>query len=458
MRKLLVKVVILALISSFGMTSCNSETDYTTTNYGSNHCAVTYMLLGTLYRDIHTQNSSGKDSVYTTTMSGSQYMLYIDQYKGEIYNPDSLPLGTRTDKVVFSSVSYDGILAYRTENGTDTLYSTGDTIDFTNPRLFTCFSYSGSAKKTYTVHINVHQVNTEAFVWNQVHQGLNHLQALTSQRAFYKGDTIYVFALADNAPVRIAMPIKENVASSIVDTLSLAGFKPENVQQFGNKFYTLENGVVMTSSDGAAWTAANTTFTADALVAVSSTMIFATKEGKMYHSEDAVNWELDEIESHADKLPTSAFTSAWAPMLFNENFEYLICGGTNADGNVEWRKVIDNKGHNTEPWSLYQFGEEKAYPYPAGPNVQILAYDSKMFAMGTEGDTLSLFYVSTDMGRTWRPQRNSYQHPHAIKASNFSWAIDDEKYIWIICGGSGEIWRGRINRLGFQPNQTAFTE
>ena len=37
-------------------------------------------------------------------------------------------------------------------------------------------------------------------------------------------------------------------------------------------------------------------------------------------------------------------------------------------------------------------------------------------------------------------------------------AIDKDKYMWIFCGGSGDIWRGRINRLGFKNNQTSFTQ
>ena len=81
-----------------------------------------------------------------------------------------------------------------------------------------------------------------------------------------------------------------------------------------------------------------------------------------------------------------------------------------------------------------------------------------MLALGCENDTLSLFYLSDDAGRTWIPQHTGYVHPTAIAAAGFSVVVDEDNYIWIFCSGSGDIWRGRLNRLGFQSQQTKFTE
>ena len=27
---------------------------------------------------------------------------------------------------------------------------------------------------------------------------------------------------------------------------------------------------------------------------------------------------------------------------------------------------------------------------------------------------------------------------------------DDENYIWLYCNGTGQVWRGRLNRLGWK--------
>jgi hypothetical protein len=29
-------------------------------------------------------------------------------------------------------------------------------------------------------------------------------------------------------------------------------------------------------------------------------------------------------------------------------------------------------------------------------------------------------------------------------------AADDSNYLWVVLGGSGQIWRGRLNRLGWE--------
>ena len=145
-------------------------------------------------------------------------------------------------------------------------------------------------------------------------------------------------------------------------------------------------------------------------------------------------------------------------MNFNSNFEYILMAGTTSQGNVEWKKTLDKTGSNDEPWSLYNTNADDSYVYPAKGESQMIGYDGKTLALTTEGDTLSLFYLTSDAGRTWKQQRSSYLHPSGIYATSFSCAVDKDKYIWIFCGGSGAIWRGRINRLAFADNQKAFTE
>ena len=40
----------------------------------------------------------------------------------------------------------------------------------------------------------------------------------------------------------------------------------------------------------------------------------------------------------------------------------------------------------------------------------------------------------------------------------FTMTVDDDNYIWIICGGTGKTWRGRLNRLGWADKGTASGE
>lgn len=455
MRKPQSGAIAIMLGLALSLTACNDST--TTTGDESTDCAITSMTLGSLLRRVTTATSSGKDTTYSTTVSGNAYPMYIDQLKQEIYNPDSLPLGTRVTKVAFTSISSDGMIAYRTASGNDTLYSKSDSLDFTKPRIFVCYAYSGTAKKEYTVHVNVHQVDPEKFMWGQVDSANVALSDVTAQKSFIIGDNIYIFAVKGGKPVLLTSTTANGKAWATTD-LPLSGLDPSSVQYFNNQFFALDGTTLMTSADGASWTSAGSDISPEALPAVGSNRLFAIMNGAIYASSNGQTWSKDSLESDAASLPTGHFTSAWTEMNFNSNFEYILMAGTTSQGNVEWKKTLDKTGSNDEPWSLYNTNADDSYVYPAKGESQMIGYDGKTLALTTEGDTLSLFYLTSDAGRTWKQQRSSYLHPSGIYATSFSCAVDKDKYIWIFCGGSGAIWRGRINRLAFADNQKAFTE
>lgn len=456
MRNLFLGVVIMACVLTVGLTSsCNDS--ISSSSGSSNDCAITNMIVGSLTRTMHTINTYGRDTTYTTTVSGSVYPMYIDQYKQEIYNPDSLPLGTHVTKVAFSSISSDGIISYRTDWGTDSLYSTSDSLNFTNPRIFTCYSYSGLEKKVYTVHVNVHQVDPEVFQWGVMTEGNNLLKNITTQRALVKDDKVYVFAISNGQGFVFTSSVNDG-ATWEGSALNLNNFSPYNVQLFNDRFYALDGNRIISSTNGKDWTLVSNTFTASALMATSSQLIFAAKNDTVYSSSDGITWIADSLNDDAVQLPTGSFSSVCLPMSFNSNFEYVLLGGTQNGINVEWKKIIDTEGNNSEAWCLYNFDSEMNHPYPSTKDLQMIKYDSRVLALGSDGDTLSLFYLSRDGGRTWIPQTKSYVHPSAISATNFSCVVDKDNYIWIICGGSGNVYRGRLNRLGFKSNQTSFTE
>ncbi|MBP3773919.1 MAG: hypothetical protein ILA34_01055 [Bacteroidaceae bacterium] len=444
------------LLVAAGFVSCNSEESSSSSDALSNHCAINNAILGNMRRTVSTVNVYGRDTTYVTTVAGSIYPMYIDQYRQEIYNPDSLPKGTHVDKVVFSSISSDGILAYRTDWGTDTLYSTTDSLDFTQPRIITCYSYSGLAKKAYTVHVNVHEQEPEAFQWNRVGASLDALRETTAQRSFCKDGRLYVFALVAGEARLLTSDDGETWDNQ---PLSLNAFSPYSVQLFKGTFFALDGRDIVTSADGQAWASADANISADALPAQGSRHLFAVSNGSMYVSADGKDWQLDAVENAAEaELADAEFSSAWFPMSFNANFEYVLMAGSRGGHYAEWKKTIDREGRNTEPWSSYQFGGERTYPFPDLAHVQVLKYDEKAVALGCLNDTLSLFYVSSDAGRTWLPQRTQFLHPVAVQADNLSCVVDEDNYMWIFCGGSGQVWRGRLNRLGFKTNQTKFTK
>ena len=66
-------------------------------------------------------------------------------------------------------------------------------------------------------------------------------------------------------------------------------------------------------------------------------------------------------------------------------------------------------------------------------------------------------YESEDNGISWHPQTNKVMLPASFlnRTADFSYLVDRDNFIWIFWGpssqtdGKTEVWRGRINRLGF---------
>jgi hypothetical protein len=82
-------------------------------------------------------------------------------------------------------------------------------------------------------------------------------------------------------------------------------------------------------------------------------------------------------------------------------------------------------------------------PYISQPS--IIHYGDKFYAFGNKFDA---FYVSTE-GITWSEVKKLVLFPEAFKGkSDYSVVVDKENYIWIVWGG-GEVWRGRMNKFGF---------
>ncbi len=150
--------------------------------------ALTSFKLGTLKRILHTTSSSGEDSTYSSTVLGAAYAFTIDQQKGLVYNVDSLPVGTDVSKVIFTASTKNSgslVLNLRTKDGQrDSLkvYSTTDSIDFTNPVEFRVYNQSGTTYRKYMVEVRAHKQNGNIFRWKQVTLTADEKAALLAQR------------------------------------------------------------------------------------------------------------------------------------------------------------------------------------------------------------------------------------------------------------------------------------
>ena len=124
-------------------TSCNSDSDSSDSEviYGS------------------TQVKSFKLKANSNVLSGLDSVFFsIDLVNAQIYNADSLPFGTKTDKLVLQ-ISTDACskveLNVPRKNAADTvinyLTNSTDSIDFTNgPVRLHLVSFDGKAERDYT--------------------------------------------------------------------------------------------------------------------------------------------------------------------------------------------------------------------------------------------------------------------------------------------------------------------
>lgn len=150
------------------LTSClKSDDDSNITYY--NDTAVSALTLATVNRYVHTTSSTGADSVYKVTLS-SPVSFVIDQQRKEIYNTDSLYADCDLAHVLLTITTVNNGLAVFKSMTSDTLtiYSSTDSLDFTQPRELRVVANDGTTHRTYQVTINKHQVETGVLLWQKM--------------------------------------------------------------------------------------------------------------------------------------------------------------------------------------------------------------------------------------------------------------------------------------------------
>ena len=448
--------VALMIVSVISFCSCVGDSQTSDVKV-TNDCAITNVTLGTLKRVVTTKKSEGKDTTYLTTVYGGLYPMYIDQLSKEIYNADSLPLGTDVKSVVFSTFTSDGSVAYRTEAGSDTLYSSTDSIDFSSPRLFTCYSYSGKAKKTYTVRVNVRKTDPNLFVWSRL-GAESELASLAGTNMLIKDGTLHLFGIQDGKSLLFTASTDSIVQWAKSD---LTGDVPDNtsdVKLFGGKFWGVKDSCLVASDDGLFWESVNVEAlpAVRSIVGASSAFLFVLCADGVYQSKSGIVWSKERLDDAYDKLPVAGMSFTVLGMDFNSSFDNLLWAGMTSSGNLSlWKKTSDRTSQTNDVWSYYPFTEEIKYPLPELKSPVMFTYDDRALYVGCLNDTLSAFYVSSDAGRNWIPAANVYVHPRGLSAERVACAVDDNNFLWLVCGGSGEVWRGRLNKLAVVKSQSA---
>ena len=469
------------------MTSC-LDNDVEQITYTS-ETSITGFSLGTLNIDRIGKDKNGLDSHYVDTLDCSNYPFTIDQINRTITNKDSLPVGTHIDKVI-TSITYDaGMLGYKPKGSDhDTIWTSTDSIDFTDPVEFKVYAYSGVEGKPYKVTINVHKQEPDTISWKKFDNSFSDRSLLSEQKAVYANGKVYVFGkngngthieysdVSDDNP-KPWVKITDNVPADI-DTYSATAWAGNIYFLAGTNSKQLYKLDVTTDNIEISHVGLNTD-TFEKLIGGNDVKneLYAVKENKSCKF-NGTTWEETGANPFSNLQGNYPIFTNTIQASYNSKITTTIalCNSSKAaNDTVLVFSYMSNEANKGEWVSRAQ-----NLPLPNLENVTMIYYDGKLYAFGGgygEIKPFSQFYCSTDNGLCWRPVTECMAFPAEVPDpekpnkeyinfpnlydthhGNYSCAVTPKlesetsrgNFIWIVWE-DGSICRGRINRLGFTP-------
>ena len=451
------------------MASClKGEDDYTYTD----DSAITSFSVTTAKQNKYVKTSDGlRDSLVTTELTLSSYKFYIDQLKGEIYNPDSLPCGVDAKKLLCSLSSQNsGVVAIKSATSDSLKYfSTTDSTDFTIERELQVVSNSGQAVRKYKVHVNVHKEWPDSFAWHAT-ADCQALIGLTAIRTVAVANGLLLFGTDGNETKVFANNGTSWKACTTNRTLAADAYKGVVVKD--GYAYMSDGGDIVRSADGANWTATGTSTDIARLVAASSFRIYGYNgNGQIMEStDDGTSWTQAQTDEALTLLPTAetAYTCS-AISGYKQTERVLLIGTRDAttypdDKNLTiWYKIDEGAEYSeNQPWAYNDVSATNKYAAPMLSNISAVPYDGCIYVLGKKTDTNEpALYKSVDNGLTWNTDTTVTLPADLALNSTLSHGIyaltvDKNNSLWIVNARNGKTWRGRINRLGWKKEQTVF--
>lgn len=452
-----ISAILALLFVLLNITSCFSDDEEVVY---SGDCIITSVTLGTLNRTIHTKNAAGKDSTYQVNVTGALYPLHIDHLRGLIYNTDSLPVGTNLSKVVFSSFNASGSLSIRSLlTGQDTIFVYKDSLDYTTSRVLTVHSSDGISRRSYLLSLNVHKEEGDSMLWTRMAPCPSVFEGMSQMKAAAANGNIYIIGRCQD---KVRLLVAQTDAFSkqlgnnpwkVIDVKE--DLNTTSIVYFGKKFYaTTSDRRLLTSDDAQSWTAVPTDFQPEKLVGCGQKYMIAYADGAFYSSVDTYKWLRDEADQ-PEFLPDGYVSGTCISHADNPTFETFVVVGKQGDNYRVWRREVDLTDTEIFPWIYLPETENSLYNFPRVENFSFYPYDKStlMTGMDAEGH-LAPLTLSYDNGRTWNP--NVLTTPTKAKADGWVSVVDQQQFVWLISAPSGDVWRGRINRLGWKPAQDLF--
>ena len=239
--------------------------------------------------------------------------------------------------------------------------------------------------------------------------------------------------------------------------------------------YISDGGNIVRTNDGKTWNIMGEATDVTRLVAASRYSLYGyATDGRLMTSKDnGATWTVAEIDDELSLMPYGETTYASVEIEGYAKTDRVMLFGTRDAATYPndkyltiWGK-IDEAAENSEnqPWAYYGVSADNNHAAPLLSGISAVAYDGGVYMMGQEDGKAPKFYKSLDNGITWREDTATVMLPtnfnenatNAITAKGtYALTVDKNKSLWLVNASNGMTWRGRINRLGWAKEQTAF--
>lgn len=398
-------------------------------------------------------------------VSGSDSVIFtIDQVNGLIYNKDSLRFGTElTEKLVTIFTGPTWVLDITDlAEGDSAWISSGDSLDFSKPRILRTYGIDGYTNKTYTVSINIHQVNPDSFQYKKIASDIQPLNSnLTCTYHFdnvfytYKQteDEIELYTSTD------AINWQKETTSGLPLNTNIKG-----IRQFSNGYFlyyvNTSDGRWFGSDNGKNWSEGNFDYPILAFLGVikPGVLLDETLACIILKNEQAIFASTSNLKdwTYSNAVPADFPLDNYSVISYNNMLieRLSLVGGISADN-----KVLNTVWSTTNglTWSKLS-GGNTAGSLPQYEGISAFLYNDDFYLINGK-DENNVYnnetYYSKDGGVTWQITPIQYFSPTLegyIERYNSTVIVDDKNFIYIFGGKYNneiltDVWRGRLNKL-----------
>jgi len=410
----------------------------------------------------------------------------IDQLNGKIYNRDSLPFGTvLANKLIVTiefETSYVGWYHFIPEATGDTIISTNDSIDYSAPVMLTICAIDGISTKTYETKLNIHQVNPEKMIWERYAEIIPGKEFQDMKTLLFKDD-LYLFTV-ESGDYHVYRSDVEAIGNW--EKLSLSGFPDHAILSqltaFEQILYVITaEGSIYCSDDGQGWIQAESELPFKSLLGYLPADTISGRAAVMCciaETDGVLRFvTIDEAFTctQGTVVPETFPLSGFGQFSYETRYypRLVVASGSDVNNNLSDMTWATMDGIT---WATLS----NPHASFSGREGATVAYYDKCFfvigGMNESSQSLKDVHFSIDQGITWlstiavlieekedyyEEDQYTYEEifpmPDDFEGRGYmSVLIDKDNYIWLFGGKAGnntncwnEIWRGRINRLGF---------